>query len=183
MLSVVGSAACLLASAPVSADNCNGRFSNVAISAEVLEVGKGHTVTYFVARGSATSDNSAHNGVGECGGYALATPDGKVRMAGVCARKDKDGNSWSDEWGLDAGAEKGWWRMSGGARSPARRTRVGGSPSPKMARPRWGTGGAPASSAGYSRIASMLDLGLTVRTQWLRPVAPNPFLSSAALST
>lgn len=115
MLSAFGSAAaCLFLSAPVSADNCNGRFSNVTISAEVLEVGKGHTVTYFVARGSATSDNSPHNGVGECGGYALATPDGKVRMAGVCARKDKDGNSWSDEWGLDAGADKGWWRMSGG---------------------------------------------------------------------
>ena len=34
----------------------------------LLEVAKGHTVTYFVARGSTTSANSLFNGVGECGG-------------------------------------------------------------------------------------------------------------------
>src|SRR5579859_4109600 len=68
------------------ADNCSGNWSNVTVSAETLEVAKGHTVTYFVARGSTTSANSAFNGVGECGGYALATPDGKVRVAGICTR-------------------------------------------------------------------------------------------------
>src|SRR5579859_3459294 len=78
------------------ADNCNGNWSNVTISAETLEVATGHTVTYFVSRGSTTSANSPFNGVGECGGYALATPDGKVRVAGICTRKMNDGASESD---------------------------------------------------------------------------------------
>jgi hypothetical protein len=47
------------------ADNCNGNWSNVTISAETLEVATGHTVTYFVSRGSTTSANSPFNGVGE----------------------------------------------------------------------------------------------------------------------
>jgi hypothetical protein len=105
---------CLGGTSAISADTCNGRLTNVGISAETIEVAKGHSVTYFVARSSSTSENSIHNGVGECGGYALTTPDGKMRMAGVCARKNKDGDSWSDEWGLDPGAQKGWWKQSGG---------------------------------------------------------------------
>ncbi len=76
------------------ADNCSGRWSNVTVSAETIEVAKGHNVTYFHARGSATSDNYAFNGVGMCGGYALAMPDGKLRVVGVCARKTKDGDSY-----------------------------------------------------------------------------------------
>ncbi len=96
------------------ADNCSGRWSNVTQSSETLEVAKGHSVTHFFARGSATSDNSPNNGVGQCGGYALAMPDGKVRLVGVCARKTKDGDSWSDEWSLEPGAQRGVWRQSGG---------------------------------------------------------------------
>jgi len=45
------------------ADNCNGNWSNVTQSAETIEVGKGHTDTYFVARGSTTSANSLFNGL------------------------------------------------------------------------------------------------------------------------
>jgi hypothetical protein len=96
------------------ADNCSGNWSNVTVSAETLEVAKGHTVTYFVARGSTTSANSAFNGVGECGGYALATPDGKVRVAGICTRKMNDGASESDVFALEPGAERGTWKQVAG---------------------------------------------------------------------
>ena len=104
----------LIVSAPSLADNCSGRWSNVGISSETIEVAKGHSVTYFYARGSATSDNYGFNGVGMCGGYALTMPDGKVRMAGVCARKTKDRDTWSDEWSIEPGAKRGVWRQSGG---------------------------------------------------------------------
>jgi len=107
------------------ADNCSGRWSNVTVSAETIEVAKGHNVTYFHARGSATSDNYAFNGVGMCGGYALAMPDGKVRVVGVCARKTKDGDSWSDEWSIEPGAQRGVWRQSGGTGVFAGKTNSG----------------------------------------------------------
>ena len=96
------------------ADNCNGNWSNVTQSAETIEVAKGHTVTFFVARGSTTSANSLFNGVGECGGYALATPDGKVRVAGICTRKMNDGASESDVFSLEPGAERGTWKQVAG---------------------------------------------------------------------
>ena len=107
------------------ADNCSGRWSNVTLSAETIEVSKGHSVTYFHARGSATSDNYAFNGVGMCGGYALAMPDGKVRVVGVCARKTKDGDSWSDEWSIEPGAQRGVWRQSAGTGVFAGKTNSG----------------------------------------------------------
>jgi hypothetical protein len=101
-------------SLPCLADNCNGRWTNVTVSSETLEVAKGHTVTFFVARGSTTSDNSPMNAVGECGGYFVSTPDGKTRAAGVCTRKGKDGDSESDTWSMEPGAERGTWKMVGG---------------------------------------------------------------------
>ena len=96
------------------ADNCTGRVNNVAISAETIEVAKGHTMAIFVSNSITTSENSANNAVGKCGGYAITTPDGKTRLVGVCARKTKDGDSWSDEWVLEPGAERGTWKQSGG---------------------------------------------------------------------
>jgi hypothetical protein len=101
-------------SLPCTADNCGGRWTNVTVSSETLEVAKGHTVTFFVARGSSTSDNSPFNAVGECGGYFVATPDGKTRAAGVCTRKGKDGDSESDTWSMEPGAERGTWKVVGG---------------------------------------------------------------------
>jgi hypothetical protein len=107
------------------ADNCSGRWSNVTVSSETIEVAKGHNVTYFHARGSTTSDNSAFNAVGACGGYALSMPDGKVRVVGVCARKTKDGDSQSDEWSMEPGAQRGVWRQSGGTGVFAGKTNSG----------------------------------------------------------
>lgn len=107
------------------ADDCAGRWTNVTQSAETLDLGKGHTLTIFVARGSSTSDNSAHNGVGQCGGYILATPDGKSRMAYACARKNKDGDSWSDSGGMEPGSDRGTWKQVGGTGVFAEKTNSG----------------------------------------------------------
>lgn len=111
---------------PAHAEPCSGRWSNVTVSSETMEVVKGHSVTYFHARGSATSDNySAFNAVGACGGYALVMPDGKVRVVGVCARKNKDGDSYSDEWSMEPGAQRGVWKQSGGTGALAGKTNSG----------------------------------------------------------
>jgi hypothetical protein len=96
------------------AAECNGRWTNVTQSAETIDLGQGHTLTIFSARGSATSDNSPMTGIGQCGGYALTTPDGKTRVAYACARKTKDGDSWSDAGGIEPGADHGTWTHTGG---------------------------------------------------------------------
>ena len=96
------------------ADNCSGRYTNVGVSAETVEVAKGHTVTFFVSRGSTVSDNSPYNAVGECGGYFLTTPDGKTMAAGICTRKGKDEDSESDVFALEPGAERGTWKLVAG---------------------------------------------------------------------
>ncbi len=96
------------------ADNCSGRWTNVTQSAETLDLGKGHTLTIFSARGSSTSDNSAYVGIGQCGGYVLTTPDGKSKMGYACARKNKDGDSWSDSGGIEPGSDRGTWKQAGG---------------------------------------------------------------------
>ena len=94
-----------------AADGCTGHFTNVGMSSETFEIDNGHKVTYFVATGSATSENSADNAVGRCGGYALTLPDGKQVWRGVCVRKTKDGDSWADEWAFEPGATRGTWKL------------------------------------------------------------------------
>lgn len=96
------------------AKECTGRWTNVAQSAETIDLGKGHTLTIFSARGASTSDNTPMTGVGQCGGYVLTTPDGKTRLAYACARKTKDGDSWSDAGGIEPGADHGTWTQTGG---------------------------------------------------------------------
>ena len=102
---------CLIASPIYAADNCTGHYTSVNISAETLEIAKGHKVVYFVAHSSATSENSADNAVGRCGGYSLTLPDGKVKVVGSCVRKTKDGDSWADEFALEPGATRGTWKL------------------------------------------------------------------------
>ena len=106
-------AACI-AGNPALADNCSGRGTTVILSSETLEVAKGHSVTFYASRSSVESENALYNLVGECGGYALAMPDGKVKEAGVCARKGKEGDSWTVEYAKEPGAERGTWKMVDG---------------------------------------------------------------------
>jgi len=96
------------------AKECSGRWTNVGQSAETIDLGKGHTLTIFSARGSSTSDNSALNAIGQCGGYVLTTPDGKMRLGYACVRKNKDGDSYSDAGGIEPGADRGTWTQTGG---------------------------------------------------------------------
>jgi hypothetical protein len=98
-----------------AADNCTGYDALVTISSETLEVGKGHTLTVWRAESMVTSDDSIyHLTTGECAGTTLATPDGTVRFSGHCARRDKDGDTYSVEVSQAPGAEKGMWKWTGG---------------------------------------------------------------------
>jgi hypothetical protein len=109
-------ASILLISGPAnSADNCTGYDNLVAIYAETLDVGNGHTLTAFRQASLLTSDDSIyHLATGECSGAALTTPDGKVHVSGYCVRRDKDGDTQSIEFSQAAGAEKGVWKSTGG---------------------------------------------------------------------
>jgi len=104
----------LVAYSAAQADNCTGRANNVAISSETIEVAKGHTLTFFSFYRITSSENSPNNATGKCGGYLMTTPDGKTRLVGSCARKTKDGDSWSDELLLEPGAQRGTWKLVGG---------------------------------------------------------------------
>ena len=96
------------------ADNCSGNWTNTAMSGDTIDLGDGHTLTTFFSRGSVSSANSPLNAVGACGGYVLTTPDGKSRIGYACARKDKNGDSYSDAGGMEPGADHGTWTKTGG---------------------------------------------------------------------
>lgn len=98
-----------------SADNCTGYDNLMATYLETLDLGKGHTLTVFRQASMVTSDDSIyHLTTGECSGAALSTPDGKVRVSGYCARRDKDGDTQSIEFSQAAGADKGVWKSTAG---------------------------------------------------------------------
>jgi hypothetical protein len=106
----------LLAPAVHAADNCTGHFHNVSQNAETAEIAKGFTLTTFTFHSLTSSDNSANNAMGSCSGYALSTPDGKTRLAGICARKTKNGDNWADTWVTDPGSgDRGTWKLVEGS--------------------------------------------------------------------
>jgi hypothetical protein len=99
------------------ADNCSGVDVLVVQSAETLEVAKGHTLTVLRLYSIVTSDNPAspvNLTTGECSGTILSTPDGTTRGSGHCARKDKNGDTYSLEWTLPVGEQKGTWKHVAG---------------------------------------------------------------------
>ena len=110
LLLVTGALAC----GGALADNCSGNWSGISQSAETIDLGDGHTLTVFFDRGSVSSSNSPLNAVGACGGYVLTTPDGKTQLAYACARKDANGDSYSDAGGMAPGADYGTWTKTGG---------------------------------------------------------------------
>lgn len=112
--------------AALGADNCTGYDSAVGISVETLDLGNGHTLTAFRQASMLTSENSIYQlATGECSGAALSTPDGKVRVNGYCARRDKDGDTQSVEFSQAAGADKGTWKSTGGTGKFASKTDSG----------------------------------------------------------
>lgn len=111
---VIGSAM-LIPGLAHSADNCTGYDNLVALYTETLDLGGGHTLTVFRQASILTTENQRYNlSTGECSGAALSTPDGKLRVNGYCARRDKDGDTYSLEFSQAAGAEKGVWRFTDG---------------------------------------------------------------------
>lgn len=113
-LGLAGAALC--AAGPLLAkDSCTGYDVLVTTSAQTLEVSKEHSLTVFRSDSILVSQDSIyHLTTGECSGTALATPDGKVRVSGFCARRDKDGDTQSIEFSQAPGADKGMWRSTGG---------------------------------------------------------------------
>jgi hypothetical protein len=99
-----------------AADNCTGYDILFDTYAETVEVAKDHTLTVVRSASVLTSeDTPAYQGTtGECSASFLATPDGKARATGHCARRDKDNDTYSIEWALPAGADKGTWKSTGG---------------------------------------------------------------------
>ncbi len=72
-------------------------------------------MTSWVYNEISRSENAPqHNTAGECTGYMLTTPDGKIQMAGGCIRKAADGSSSSMAWELAAGAERMTWKTTSG---------------------------------------------------------------------
>jgi len=108
--------ACLVGPSVSIADNCSGEDVLVAQSAETIEVAKGHSLTVVRLFSVVTSGDTPifDATTGECSGTWLTTPDGKTRGAGHCARRDKDGDTYSIEWSMAPGADKGQWRVAGG---------------------------------------------------------------------
>lgn len=102
----------LIFGAPLAyADNCTGTDVNVTRTFETTELGEGHTVTTWRAYSQTVSADSDMGGTtGECTGAFLATPDGKTQAMGYCARRDKDGDTYSASWHRASGADKGTWR-------------------------------------------------------------------------
>ena len=100
----------------LAADNCTGYDNLVTLSAETLDLGNGHTLMVLRQTSALTSeDTPVWNLVtGECSGTVLSTPNGKVQGLGYCLRRDKDGDTASIEWGLAPGAERGYWKFTGG---------------------------------------------------------------------
>ena len=89
------------------ADNCTGYDTLVTTNADTRDLGNGMTLTTFQAESIVITEDSIYNlATGQCSGTALATPDGKVRSNGHCARHDKDGHTQSIEWSQGPGAER-----------------------------------------------------------------------------
>ena len=98
--------------ATAGAFECTGVDVLVNKFAETTELPDGHSLL-VVRNDSVVITNDADNifnmTTGECSGTILFTPDGAAESSGHCARKDKDGDTYSIRWGQDAGADKGSW--------------------------------------------------------------------------
>ncbi len=102
-------------SAQVHADNCKGEDVLVTRIWETTDLGGGHTTTVWQAYSQLVSDFAPYHGTtGDCSGAILTTPDGKTQSMGYCARRDKDGDTYSLSWHQGPGADKGMWKATGG---------------------------------------------------------------------
>ena len=105
---------CFAAPALYAADNCSGYYGNEMASSETVELSKGIKVTFFTNHETVSSGNSAYNGLGGCGGYVLATPDGKGWVSGSCTLVAANGDTWSYTFTEELGAGRGNWKAGKG---------------------------------------------------------------------
>jgi len=99
----------------VYADNCTGTDVHVSRISETTDLGSGHTITTWKTYSQIVSADSKLGGTtGECSGSILTTPDGNTQSMGYCARRDKDGDTYSLSWHQGPGADKGVWKSTGG---------------------------------------------------------------------
>jgi hypothetical protein len=99
-----------------AADNCSGSEATFDNQTEIVELSKDHSVTLVRSASILFSEDAPayHLTAGECTGSVLTTPDGKAQGTGHCLRRDKDGDSWSLEWALPPGTDKGTWKTTSG---------------------------------------------------------------------
>jgi hypothetical protein len=109
--------ACLAASTVgLAADNCSGHYVSVGVSGDSSEQSSGNSLATFRAVTVNITDdkNSPLNmSVGDCVGTVI-TAATRTDASGRCTRKDKDGDLYSYEWAMPAGAEKGTWKFVSG---------------------------------------------------------------------
>jgi len=119
--------ACLIAPNVSIADNCTGYDVLVTQTAETTDLGQGHKLTLIRQTSLITSQDAPIYNLnsGECQGSLLATPDGKTRGNGHCARRDKDGDTVSIEWAQAPGEQRSLWKITGGSGKFANKTGSG----------------------------------------------------------
>lgn len=109
-----------------------------------MEMANGSKLTFFTNRGSVSSADSGHTGLGGCAGYAYAQADGKGWVSGSCTRVTASGDNWSYSFFEDfAGGGKGAWKGVTGTGQFANNAKSAGwyettSMAGKMATGKWG---------------------------------------------
>jgi hypothetical protein len=99
------------------AAECSGYDVTAAQVAETTELAKGHSLLVVRQYSILVTDDPKdkyHLTTGECSGTILSTPDGATKASGHCARKDKGGDTYSLEWALAPGSERGTWKILAG---------------------------------------------------------------------
>ena len=105
---------CFAAPALRAADNCSGYYGSEGATSETVELSKGVKVTYFTSHETVSSGDSAYNGLGGCGGYVIAGPDGKGWVAGSCTVVAANGDTWSYTFTEELGSGRGAWKAGQG---------------------------------------------------------------------
>ena len=113
-IAVVTLALALVVGSGVAAEaaECSGYDILVTEVAETTELGEGHSIMLLKAHSVIVTndpDNIYNLTAGSCFGTVEFMPDGTVKQSGHCARKDKDGDTYSLWWAQEPGAERGTW--------------------------------------------------------------------------
>lgn len=103
---------------------CAGSNINNSVTWTPADIVKGSTTSILRITSVTVSDDPSapyHLVSGECVGAYLGAPEGKVRISGFCARKDKDGDVLYEEW-TSGGGGMGSSKFIGGTGKFAKTT-------------------------------------------------------------